>query len=75
MLNLYTNEHRNGFMGLVGKNTKAVTIGLRSDSGNIISGIEVLSFLVLFAIAFASQYQTSVEQQRYTPGAAYSTVS
>lgn len=71
MLNLYTNEHKNGFVGLVGENAKSVTLGLKNDNGKIISGFEVISLLVLFAIANGSQYQTNLEQQRYAHNASH----
>ncbi len=74
MFNLYKNEHRNGFMGLVGTNVKTASFSRRTENGKIISTFEILGLLVLFLITSVSQYQTDIKQQNHAEMAALTSV-
>ncbi len=74
MFNLYTNEHRNGFMGLVGAKAKTISYGRKTENGKIISTFELLGLLVLFVIANVSQYQTDIKQRSHAEITTYISV-
>ena len=74
MFNLYTNETKDGFMGLVAKKEHSSASAHEIDNRRILSGFAVVSLLVLSVIANGSQYQTSVETQRVASIASHTAV-
>ncbi len=74
MLNLYTNETKDGFMGLVAKRGASSSTAHEIDNRRILSGFAIVSLLVLSVIANGSQHQISVEQQRVASIASHTAV-
>lgn len=74
MFNLYTNEHRNGFIGLAVAKAKTISYGRKTENGKIISTFELLGLLVLFVIASVSQYQTDIKQRNHAEMTTYTSV-
>lgn len=75
MFNLYSNAtSSDSFLSLVSKNTISNNDDFKMSSQRIVSGFAVVSLLILSVIVNGSQYQTSVEAQKLTTLASYSSV-